>query len=87
MRTRQQEQLQTPARELLKVLAIAPSNELAILWLQQRKREHDESGLNALMDKYDAAREAGLDLNEADKARLLALLFESVLEGVGGWTI
>ncbi len=73
----------TPSSELLKVLAVAPSDELAIMWLQQREREREESGLNALMAKFEAARAAGLDLNEADKTRLLALLLNSVLEGTG----
>lgn len=57
----------------------------AILWLANREKKREESGLNALMDKFDAARKSGLDLNEADKTRLLALLLDNVLAGLGNY--
>jgi hypothetical protein len=80
MRERQKQK--ASSSELLKILAVSPKDEeLALMWLQAREREREASGLNALMEKFESARAAGLDMNEADKSRLLALLLDSVLEG------
>lgn len=53
--------------------------------LIQREFKREESGLNALMDKFNSARSQGLDISERDKTQLLALLLDDRLEGVGNW--
>lgn len=45
-----------------------------------------DAELNPLMDKFDQARKDGLDLNEQDKERLLALLLDDALDGLGNYT-
>lgn len=59
------------------------NTESALLWLAAKELKREESGLNALMEKYTTARKAGLDMNERDKSRLLALLLDDVLAGTG----
>lgn len=59
--------------------------EAALLWLAARELKREESGLNALMDKFMAARKAGLALNDADNTRLLALLLDDRLDGIGNY--
>jgi hypothetical protein len=61
------------------------NQEAALLWLAARELKREESGLNALMDKFLAARKAGLALNDADNARLLALLLDDRLDGIGNY--
>ena len=69
------------SREILEAYRVAPSEELGLLYFRRREEEREASGLNALMDRFAKARAAGLDLNESDKTRLLALLLDDVLEG------
>jgi hypothetical protein len=57
--------------------------ESAKLMLAMRQLKREASGLNALMAKHEEAQKAGLELNERDRARLLALLLEDILEGTG----
>ena len=73
----------SPSKVILEAYRVAPSEQLAVLYLVRRNEEREASGLNALMDKFTAAREQGLDINESDKTKLLALLLEDKLEGTG----
>jgi hypothetical protein len=50
------------------------------------RRFKREQELRPLADKFWAAREAGLDINESDKTRLLALLLDDKLDGLGNYT-
>ena len=61
------------------------NTEAAMLWLAAKELKREESGLNALMEKFQSARAAGLDMNEADKTRLLALLLDDLLDGIGNY--
>lgn len=41
--------------------------------------------LDALMDRYDEAKAAGFKLNDRDAHRLLALLLDDRLDGIGNY--
>jgi hypothetical protein len=56
-----------------------------IQYFREREAEREKSGLNELMRKFDDARSLGLDLNEGDKTKLLALLLDDKLDGTGGY--
>lgn len=58
-----------------------------IRYFQEREQEREASGLNALMQKFEDARALGLDLDERDKTKLLALLLDDKLDGTGGYGI
>lgn len=80
MRTRQVKKAASSV--LLEALRQSPNDmELFKQYLIRLEQEREASGMNALMDKFTAARAQGLDLNEADRTRLLALLLENRLKG------
>jgi len=63
------------------------SDQDIINYFREREAEREKSGLNALMQKFEEARAAGLDLNQADQSKLLALLLADKLDGTGGYAV
>jgi hypothetical protein len=62
------------------------NTELAVVTMfAESEARREASGLNRLMARFAEARSKGLDLNEADKTRLLALLLDERLRGIGNY--
>jgi hypothetical protein len=53
--------------------------------LLERRAARDKK-MEPLMAKYTDAKARGLELNERDRKRLLALLLDAVLDGTVGYT-
>ena len=53
--------------------------------LLERRAARDKE-MEPLMAKYTDAKPRGLELNERDRKRLLALLLDAVLDGTVGYT-
>lgn len=66
--------------QLRSARANTPEEHELLAMLIRREEKREKNGLNALMEKFKAARAAGFELNERDSSLLLALLLDEVLE-------
>lgn len=57
----------------------------AQLIAQIERSQKRRAEIDPLMDKWDAARKQGFDLDERDKSRLLSLLLTDKLDGTSGY--
>ena len=69
-----------------KPVAVTPPTAAELMAKMDRK-EKREAELLPLMAKYNDAKIAGFDLTDRDKSRLLALLLDDILDGVGNYRI